>query len=29
MMFLQLAITVQTYYWPIYFQSVQNTSAKD
>jgi hypothetical protein len=29
MMFLQLAITVQTYYWPIYFQSVKDTSAKD
>jgi hypothetical protein len=29
MMFLQLSITVQTYYWPIYFQSVKDTSAKD
>lgn len=28
-MFLQLAITVQTYYWPIYFQSVKDTSARD
>jgi MFS family permease len=29
MMFLQLAITVQTYYWPLYFQSVEGTSAKE
>jgi hypothetical protein len=29
MMFLQLAMVTQTYYWPIYFQSVKNTSAKD
>ncbi|KAJ5701378.1 MFS toxin transporter [Penicillium malachiteum] len=28
MMFLQLAIVVQTYYWPIYFQSVKAMSAK-
>ena len=29
MMFLQLAMVVQTYYWPLYFQSVKGTSAKD
>ncbi|KAJ5618210.1 MFS toxin transporter [Penicillium herquei] len=28
MMFLQLAMVVQTYYWPIYFQSVKDTSAR-
>uniref|UniRef100_A0A093UTS5 Putative HC-toxin efflux carrier TOXA n=1 Tax=Talaromyces marneffei PM1 TaxID=1077442 RepID=A0A093UTS5_TALMA len=29
MMFLQLSITVITYYWPLYFQSVKNTSAEN
>jgi MFS family permease len=29
MMLVQLAIVLQTYYWPIYFQSVENTSARD
>lgn len=29
MMLVQVAIVVQSYYWPIYFQSVMNTSAKD
>lgn len=29
MMFLQLAIVAQTYYWPIYFQSVKGHTAKD
>jgi hypothetical protein len=29
MMFLQLAIVVQTYYWPIYFQSVKGNTAKE
>ncbi|PKY00417.1 putative MFS toxin transporter, partial [Aspergillus campestris IBT 28561] len=29
MMFLQLAIVVQTYYWPMYFQSVKGVSARD
>jgi hypothetical protein len=28
MLFLQLALVAQTYYWPIYFQSVRNTSAE-
>jgi hypothetical protein len=29
MMFIQLAMVTQNYYWPIYFQTVKNTSAKD
>jgi MFS family permease len=29
MMLVQVAIVLQTYYWPIYFQSVRNTSARD
>ncbi|KAH7322469.1 major facilitator superfamily domain-containing protein [Stachybotrys elegans] len=29
MMLVQVAIVQQTYYWPIYFQSVQNTSATE
>lgn len=29
MMFLQLAMMVQTYYWPLYFQSVKGVSARD
>ncbi|KAF2450925.1 MFS general substrate transporter [Karstenula rhodostoma CBS 690.94] len=29
MLFLQLAVAVQAYYWPIYFQSVKDTSARD
>lgn len=29
MLFLQLAIVAQTYYWPIYFQSVRGNTAKD
>lgn len=29
MMLIQVAIVQQTYYWPIYFQSVHNTSARD
>lgn len=28
MMFLQLSMVVQTYFWPLYFQSVRGTSAK-
>jgi MFS family permease len=29
MMLVQVAIVVQSYYWPIYFQSVKNTNARD
>lgn len=29
MMLLQLSVTVITYYWPLYFQSVKNTSAEN
>lgn len=29
MMLVQVAIVLQSYYWPIYFQSVRNTSARD
>ncbi|KAI1860404.1 uncharacterized protein JN550_011556 [Neoarthrinium moseri] len=29
MMLVQVAIVLQTYFWPIYFQSVRNTSARD
>ncbi|KAK7184384.1 hypothetical protein DPSP01_013832 [Paraphaeosphaeria sporulosa] len=29
MLFLQLAVAAQAYYWPIYFQAVKNTSARD
>lgn len=29
MMLVQVAIVLQSYYWPIYFQSVKNTSARD
>jgi hypothetical protein len=28
-MLVQMAIVLQSYYWPIYFQSVENTSARD
>ncbi|CCF47107.1 MFS transporter, partial [Colletotrichum higginsianum] len=29
MMLVQVAIVLQSYYWPIYFQSVRNTNARD
>ncbi|GFF95399.1 putative HC-toxin efflux carrier TOXA [Aspergillus udagawae] len=29
MMLVQVAIVVQSYFWPIYFQSVRNTNARD
>lgn len=29
MMLVQIAIVLQSYFWPIYFQSVKNTSARD
>lgn len=29
MMLVQIAIVLQSYYWPIYFQSVKNASARD
>ncbi|KAJ5381633.1 uncharacterized protein N7496_004061 [Penicillium cataractarum] len=29
MMLVQVAIVLQSYFWPIYFQSVKNTSARD
>lgn len=29
MLFFQLSFVAQTYYWPIYFQSIRNTSARD
>jgi hypothetical protein len=29
MMLVQVAIVLQSYFWPIYFQSVKNTNAKD
>jgi hypothetical protein len=29
MMLVQVAMVMQTYYWPIYFQSVKNTSARN
>ncbi|KAJ5635708.1 uncharacterized protein N7484_009021 [Penicillium longicatenatum] len=29
MMLVQMAIVLQSYFWPIYFQSVKNTNAKD